>query len=280
MKKVIFIILFIVCNRVKGQLQTTGPISIQQIANYMYVTGELTLAEKNGQLSVSNLNAKSRLVKKTQPFNLTDWYGYWTCGSNFKLTHTAGSVAPVTKTIIYSTVQTSLSGASKCWITQNLGADHSATTVNDVTEASGGWYWQFDRPQGFKIADDGITRTPNTAWVGSYSEASDWVIGKDPCALLLGIGWRIPTNSEWVTVGNNAAFGTVALSYSSVLQLHGAGWLDMTGALQTRGYNLSISTATSTSLTTSWEMSDQGSHYPISFEETKGYGYPLRCLKD
>src|ERR1035437_3213627 len=41
------------------------------------------------------------------------------CGSTLTINHVSGAVAPETKTVSYGTVATSLSGAGKCWITQN-----------------------------------------------------------------------------------------------------------------------------------------------------------------
>ena len=85
------------------------------------------------------------------------------------LLHTAGTVAPVTKTVTYGTVLTDIGGTgSKCWITQNLGADQQATSATDATEASAGWYWQFGRKQGFK--HDGKV-VPNGEEMGSTQAA-------------------------------------------------------------------------------------------------------------
>ena len=70
------------------------------------------------------------------------------CGDNLAISHTAGVVAPVTKAVTYGTVNTNLSGSDKCWITQNLGADNQASSPSDSTEASAGWYWQFNHMQG------------------------------------------------------------------------------------------------------------------------------------
>jgi len=193
-------------------------------------------------------------------------------------------VAPVNKTVSYGTVATALGGTgTKCWITQNLGADHSATNVNDATEASGGWYWQFNRTQGFKIADDGITRTPNTGWINPISETSDWTAANDPCTLLLGTGWRIPTSYEWTIAGNNGALGSTALSYSSVLKLHGAGYFwyyNGAWTLMSRGTNLSTWAPSQADITNATEMSDQGWHNPQPFQAAKASGLPVRCLKD
>jgi hypothetical protein len=73
------------------------------------------------------------------------------CPSSFDVIHTAGlNGAPVTKTVTYHSVNATISGKAACWLTQNLGADRQATALNDATESSAGWYWQFNRSQGYK----------------------------------------------------------------------------------------------------------------------------------
>jgi len=109
----------------------------------------------------------------------------WNCGSPITIHHVAGTVAPVTKTVTYGTVTNVPGEPTKCWITSNLGADHQATAVNDTTEPSAGWYWQFGRKQGYKY--DGNLITPNTGWVIPL-EGNDWQVANDPCALELGSG--------------------------------------------------------------------------------------------
>ena len=113
----------------------------------------------------------------------------------FTITHLAGAIAPVTKTVRYGAGNSIPGEPTKCWITQNLGADHQATAINDATEASAGWYWQFNRKQGFK--HDGTTRTPNTNWINPIDETSDWTTTNDPCSIELGSAWHVPTNTEW-----------------------------------------------------------------------------------
>ncbi|ADQ79235.1 hypothetical protein Palpr_1087 [Paludibacter propionicigenes WB4] len=283
-KKLVFLYLSLMFSTVRGQypaaLPSSGAISVKAISDWMLTAGEITA----GTYSISDLNNKSHLTDKTAPYSLSDWYGYGaipftSCGNSFSVAHYAGSVSPVSKLITYTTVSTNVSGTTKCWITQNLGAEHSATSVNDATAASGGWYWQFNRAQGIKVGDDGII-TP-TSWYTSITENSDWTAANDPCTLLLGSGWRMPTYSEWVTVGNNAAFGSTALSYTSVLKLHGAGfsYSGSTFVLTNRGYNLSTWSSTQADATTGWEASDQGSHQPLLYNVPKGCAMPLRCLK-
>ena len=156
------------------------------------------------------------------------------CGGTITISHMEGSVAPAAKTVTYGTVSNIPGEPSKCWITSNLGADHQATAVNDATEASAGWYWQFNRSQGYK--HDGATIAPNTTWITSINENLDWLSANDPCALELGIGWRIPTITEWTNVDVSGSWNDWNGPYGSALKLHAAGYLnDNNGSLQSRG---------------------------------------------
>ncbi len=119
------------------------------------------------------------------------------CGQNMTISHVSGEVAPVSKNTTYGTVGLIPGTLSKCWITSNLGSDHQATAVNDTTEASAGWYWQFNRKQGYKR--EGNTLTP--AWPLAYNyENTDWQAANDPCSIELGTCWRIPLAYEWYDV--------------------------------------------------------------------------------
>jgi formylglycine-generating enzyme required for sulfatase activity len=156
------------------------------------------------------------------------------CGSSLTIDHTEGEVAPVTKTVTYGTVTNIPGEPLKCWITSNLGADHQASDVNDATEASAGWYWQFNSKRGFK--HDGTTMTPNITWNSNISESSDWIAGNDPCALELGDGWRIPTSTEWTNVDAIGGWTTGNGAWTSDLKLHFAGQLySHNGSMDFRG---------------------------------------------
>jgi len=154
------------------------------------------------------------------------------CGIPFTINHLAGDIAPVSKTVTYGTVTNIPGEQSKCWITSNLGASHQATAVNDATEPSAGWYWQFNRRQGYKNAG-----TTEPAWtITSINENLDWKSENDPCALELGAGWRIPTFSEW----GNVSIGWTSWNgpWDSDLKLHAAGLLVVSdGSLYWRGSN-------------------------------------------
>ncbi|HBX53295.1 MAG: hypothetical protein A2275_10600 [Bacteroidetes bacterium RIFOXYA12_FULL_35_11] len=202
----------------------------------------------------------------------------WSCGSDFTVNHTEGSVAPVNKTVIYGTVSTALTGGTKCWITKNLGADIQAATETSPFETASGWYWQFNKPQGYKLDIDGTTRTPATAWISSIDEASDWTGANDPCHLLLGAGWRLPTSTEWNAALTNGPWTTSAEAFASVLKLHKAGYLsEGAGSLQSRGGSgvyWSANQSTNTYAT----------YLNINICSTSSYyktrAYPIRCLKD
>ena len=202
----------------------------------------------------------------------------WSCGATLGITHTAGAIAPVNKTVNYGTVQTNLTGSNKCWITQNLGADHQATSATDATEASAGWYWQFNRKQGYK--HDGTTRTPSTTWISSINENSDWLPANDPCALLLGSGWRLPTNTEWTNADETGGWDNYNQTFASVLKLHAAGYLyNSSGSLNYRG---SLGFYWSSSQFDSYTgryltFGSGGSYMPTN---GKAYGFSARCLRD
>ena len=200
------------------------------------------------------------------------------CGSSFTITHVAGDVAPVNKTVTYSIVGNIPGEPSKCWITQNLGSDHQATAVDDATEASAGWYWQFNRKQGYK--HDGTTRTPNTAWITSINENSDWLTINDPCNIELGSVWRLPTITEYENLVISGGWNDWNGPWSSALKMHAAGYLSIYGHLGARG------------LTGFYWSSNQGSDYLsayylfLNIDDAgrgmfyKADGFSIRCLRD
>ncbi|MEI7726952.1 MAG: SUMF1/EgtB/PvdO family nonheme iron enzyme [Bacteroidota bacterium] len=219
----------------------------------------------------------------------TSFYGFrgvrtqppFSCGvSTITINHQAsGGVAPIDKTVTYGTVSTTLFGGTKCAITRNLGASQQASAATDDTEASAGWYWQFNQKQGYNIADDGTTRTPASFWVKAlYNLPETWETAKDPCTLELGTGWRIPTITEWAFADTNGLWGNYTDTYNSVLKLHSAGWLYYeNGELVQRG-----------SVGSYWSNGQVG--YGLYLYFTSGLsgvypnltssGFSARCVKD
>ncbi|MFH0925028.1 MAG: prepilin-type N-terminal cleavage/methylation domain-containing protein [bacterium] len=202
------------------------------------------------------------------------------CGNNLTVVHTGIYVAPVDKTVTYGTVISSLSGASKCWITQNLGADHRASSATDATEASAGWYWQFNRAQGYKV--DGIVfgLTIPAWYIPLIDENRNWTWVNEPCTLLLGTGWRLPTNTEWNNV--RGGWSNFNDAYNSVLKLHAAGYIFPNGPtcfLQDRGSQGRYWSSTQVNAPMGFDLDITNSGVTIMFWE-KAYGFSVRCLKD
>ena len=200
------------------------------------------------------------------------------CGNQLTITHTTGSVAPETKTVNYGTVLTNLTGTNKCWITQNLGASVQAASPSDTTNAAAGWYWQFNRPQGFK---NGSPSPPTPAWtITSINEPSGWLPANDPCTIELGAGWRIPTQTEWHSADANGSWSNVTHTYNSVLKLHAAGLLYGTaGTLYGRGSDGSYWSSTHYSNSSAHYLG-LGTGYSYMVYDPKANGYTLRCLQD
>jgi uncharacterized protein (TIGR02145 family) len=204
----------------------------------------------------------------------------WSCGSSFTINHIAGAVAPVDKTVTYSTVSNIPGEPTKCWITRNLGASQQATAVSDNSEASAGWYWQFNIKQGYK--HDGTTRTPSSAWTSNISENSDWTPTNDPCALELGSGWRVPTKYEWSNVRGLTGGNWIEWNgpWNSDLKLHAAGHLIfVNGGLQYRGERAFYWSSTQNSLGGAGDF-EFDPNYCVVNEIGKSFGLPVRCLKD
>ncbi len=201
------------------------------------------------------------------------------CGlPSVTVNHSVGNgVAPVNKSVTYNVV-TNISGEpTKCWITSNLGATNQATAVNDATEDAAGWYWQFNRKQGYK--HDGTTRTPATAWISSIFENSNWVAANDPCFLELGSGWRLPTSTEYTNVDANGGWTIWTDPYASGLKLHAAGELYYSdGSLPNRGYIGSYCSSTQES-TNTWSLYFHSSLSVIS-NRNKASGFTARCLRE
>lgn len=200
------------------------------------------------------------------------------CNDTLTINHqVTNGVAPVDKTVDYPMVTDIPGETSKCWITKNLGATKQATAVSDDTEASAGWYWQFNRKQGYK--HDGSTLTP--AWTISYiEENSDWLTTNDPCNLELGTTWRLPTYSEWYNVDITGGWTNWNGPWGSGLKLHAAGSLDYSGgSLYNRGTNGIYWTSTQYSTFYGYRLYLSSSSSTTTYTQ-KAFGLSVRCLRD
>jgi hypothetical protein len=200
-----------------------------------------------------------------------------TCGGSFTVSHIEGNIAPVNKTVTYGTVTNVPGEPEKCWITRNLGASQQASAVNDASEASAGWYWQFNRAQGYK--HDGTTRTPNTTWITSIDENSDWTEGNDPCNLLLASGWRIPSVTEWTNVNDGGNWTDWYGPWNSLLKMHAAGRIAADGNLYNRGTSGDyFSNAQQGNQTAKLMYFDDGS-CGTQLVSSKAIAHTLRCIR-
>ena len=203
------------------------------------------------------------------------------CGDPLSISHqTSGGVAPVAKSVTYGTVTNIPGETAKCWITSNLGADHQATAVDDATEPSAGWYWQFNRKQGYKNTG-GSSVSPSWT-VNSISEAFDWTTATDPCAIELGTGWHVPTSTEWTNVDATAGGNWTTWSgpWSSGLKIHGAGYLNSgTGALNNRGADGHYWSNVRSSNTNGNYLYMTSSFSGMS-TDVKALGFSVRCIRD
>jgi len=199
-------------------------------------------------------------------------------GSSLTVTHEEGSIAPETKTVTYGLVTSIPGEPSKCWISRNLGASRQALSVDDDTEASAGWYWQFRRKQGYK--HDGTNRSPNTTWITGINENSDWLLINDPCALLLGSGWRLPTSTEWTNVDASGGWTTWDGPWNSALKMHAAGYLGSSnGSLDDRGARGYYWSSTQIDNSDSWILYFDSGYCFMGFS-SKALGFSSRCLRD
>jgi hypothetical protein len=202
----------------------------------------------------------------------------FTCGISLTVNHNvSGGVAPVVKTVTYETVTNIPGETSKCWITRNLGASQQATEVSDATEASAGWYWQFNRKQGYK--HDGTTLTPSWT-ITSINENMNWQSINDPCALEIGTGWRIPTYTEWYNVDNHGGWYDWDGPYGSNLKMHVAGYLEYNdGSLSHRGSYGYYWSSTQQSGISGRELYFDSDYCRMDDYE-KVFGFTLRCLRE
>jgi uncharacterized protein (TIGR02145 family) len=259
MRTLIFIlVVFFWIGTVDAQLTVNGKIS----------TVATTYVNTNGK--VGSGEGLENSGKKTKTF---------VCGDDITINHvTTDGVAPVAKTVTYKTVLTTISGASKCWITSNLGATNEATSGTDASDNASGWYWQFNYKKGYRYA--GTTRTP-TAWTSSGAQPTqDWQPANDPCTIELGAGWRIPNATEWISVLNTNGYSN---NFTSVLKIHAAGYLAYgNGTITDRGtgHHYWSSDYTDATFAKAYVVtSNPRIIYTVS-NNNRLAGFSVRCIRD
>lgn len=137
-------------------------------------------------------------------------------GTDFLVNHIAGDVAPLTISIRYNTIAVPINGTLKCWLGRNLGAERLPISKFDTGQVVDGWYWQFNRKQGYSHI--GITRIPNIQWDTSALTASPWDTINDPCNIELGSKWLIPTITDWFAIDDYYSLVTTSDAFNSPLK--------------------------------------------------------------
>lgn len=173
-------------------------------------------------------------------------------------------------------------GGDKIWLAVNLGATVKPETSADTNPNSAGWYFQFNRKQGYYHS--GSTVIPQWT-IQSIKEDTSWKPANDPCRILLGEQWRLP-NVEELRAFRSAPIseggmgeGNRTNAFNSDLRLHAAGSLHgFSSELIDRGQ-----------VGTYWASDqfddDQGEALGISrgsgtFGGNKAFGRNVRCVKD
>jgi hypothetical protein len=207
-----------------------GTINPTVIPGAIASTYKLTVADVGKYIRVS---AQPVATTGTSPgasvFATTLLGPVWTCGNDLTITHRKDDgMSPVLENqdITYKTVLYN----SQCWLGQNLGATSVAVSFNDASDASAGWYWQHNNKRGYS---SGTSISP--VWITGQSSGG-WDKNNDPCFLLLGDGWAVPTKAQMnVYIGTTEFFSTL---WGGVLNLHMGGYRDtMFGSRVNRGSN-------------------------------------------
>ena len=236
--------------------------------------GLIAYCTTNGKLYIYVAGAKTW---KEISFGSETIFPAFSCGSSLTINHIEGAVAPVTKSATYGTVTNIPGETSKCWITSNLGADHQADSVTDATEASAGWYWQFNLKQGYK-SNAGSDIYP--LWrILSIIENSNWVLPNDPCNLELGGGWRIPTYTEWYNIDAVGGWTNWDGPWNSALKLHTAGIIQPEGNLIYRGLHGGYWSSTQKNSSMGYNLFFINAFCQL-VNDDKAMGATIRCLRE
>jgi hypothetical protein len=166
----------------------------------------------------------------TTPGTLIQTTLLWDCGGTFTVTYTPGiNGVPLNSptTITYGTTNYYKTQTGVCWLTKSLGATIQPTSIYDSRSAASGWYFQYNRSQGYDMANDGVTIIPSSGWTTTSTPyPSGWDSANDPCTIQLGTGWRLPTWSEFYPLPWGWNHDNCAAN-SSPLAIAGSGYLDL-----------------------------------------------------
>lgn len=173
-------------------------------------------------------------------------------------------------------------GGDKVWLGVNLGATTQPETSVDDSPSSAGWYFQYNRKQGYY--HNGELITPQ--WrIQEIEEERSWGLSNDPCRLLLGETWRLPTVVELRAFREAPASdggmgeGNRTSAFNSDLRLHAAGELQtFDGQIRFRGERGRY-WASDQFNPREGEVLGFGDA-SSTFGSNKAFGRPVRCIQD
>ena len=196
----------------------------------------------------------------------------------FTIQHVNGSVSPETIEIDYKSVKVATSSDTLCWLAQNLGASVQPSSSGDTGDDAAGWYWQFNRKQGYAYDSGTSSFTPSGISFVDYTESSDWTSENDPCTLLLGSAWRIPTTEEWAGLLSALGISSLANAFDSELKIHAAGLIGIGPAMLYRGSSSIYWYPTQSTIVLANFMRFSSSM--IYDTQNKSRGYSIRCVRN
>lgn len=198
--------------------------------------------------------------------------------------------------VAYGTV-TSLY-TSKVWLDRNLGASQVCTALDDT--ACYGDYYQWGRNyDGHQVStsDTNITLATDisnagTDFITSSGSPDDWTVADDNGSLrnaswsatdgssVCPVGFRVPTITELkaeTTLASTAVANNTD-AFNNFLKLPSAGSRGFNGFMSGQGSNGNVWSSSAPSLFSNYLELDSSS--AVTKDDSRAYGYSVRCLKD
>jgi len=200
------------------------------------------------------------------------------CPSSITVHHKAGPISPTTGDITYNVISTTAFGAASggyCLLDRNLGVTTLPTSVSDYTNGTG-WFFQFGRSKGWASLAT-ITAGLTTYTTAYATPSTNWSSANDPCTLLIGPSWRIPTQAE----GAGFATGTPTTLYTSWKMCLNS-YINAIGTAIASSSTSTVWLSTYISATNGYAAYGATSTVAYTYNQGQAYncGLPVRCIKN
>ena len=115
----------------------------------------------------------------------------------------------------------------------------------------------------------------------SINRNSEWTGNNDPCGIELGLGWCVPTYTEWTNVDTIGDWTDWNGPWNSVLKIHAAGYLaSSNGSLNNRGsYGFYWSSSQFNNIYGK-DLDFSSDYCQVYNYGTKANGFTIRCLNE